>query len=332
MSNTKSTNSPFLSIVIPCYNVAEYLPDTIQSLSQLSDAADCEFIFVNDGSTDETLAFIQDFAKRDSRVVLLQQQNAGVSAARNAALQEAKGQYVLPVDGDDRLLPDAISTIRHAIQGSDLLIAPVQILDHGKLIRTTLPFADGNYTPYTLFRACKLFPTNPKLVYKAGIIKAHNLRFNEFIHCGEVLAFTCAFLSHCQTIAVSHHGFYQYVMRDTSAIHAANFPKDATVLHIVESITKTTDSSIRALPSFNATLFRICTSFTYNKYAKEGLLDDSALTVVKQVVQHTGLRHCAWLLVRSVGYYGKDRFMALYMLVTGVWGYKLLARVFRLRK
>lgn len=332
MPNMKSTNSIFLSIVIPCYNVAEYLPDTLHSLCQLSDAADCEFIFVDDGSTDGTTSILQYFAQTDRRAVFIRQPNAGVSAARNAALQEAKGQYILPVDGDDRLLPDAISTIRQAIQEADLLIAPVQILEHGRCIQDSIPFPEGTYTPYTLFRNCKVFPTGPKLVYKADIIRTHSLRFNEATHCGEVFAFTCAFLSHCQTIKVSHHCFYQYVMRKTSAIHAPNFQKDVTVLHIVDDVTKVTDASIRALPSYNATLFRMCTTFTYNKYAKEGLLDNPALTVIKQVVQHKGLRHCSMRLVRSIGYYGKDRFMALYIMLTGLWGYRLLGRVFRFRK
>ena len=95
----------FLSIIIPCYNVAEQLPATIQSLRNLKESEDCEFIFINDGSTDETLSLIQDFAKNDKRAIIIDQQNSGVSAARNAALTIMKGQYVLPLDGDDSLTP-----------------------------------------------------------------------------------------------------------------------------------------------------------------------------------------------------------------------------------
>ena len=80
----------FLSLIIPCYNVSEYLPATLRSLTQLKDAEDCEFIFVNDGSTDNTLLLLTDFAKKDKRAIIIDQLNKGVSAARNAALNIAR--------------------------------------------------------------------------------------------------------------------------------------------------------------------------------------------------------------------------------------------------
>ena len=102
-----ANNTRFLSIIIPCYNVADYLIGTIDSLRNLKDAEDCEFIFINDGSTDNTLTIIQDFEKQDNRVRVINQKNAGVSAARNAALKIAKGKYFIPLDGDDKLQPSA---------------------------------------------------------------------------------------------------------------------------------------------------------------------------------------------------------------------------------
>ena len=90
-----------LSIIIPCYNVEEYIPKTLDSLSQLNNAENCEFIFINDGSTDNTLLHIQSFAKNDHRAIVINQSNQGVSAARNAALSIAKKEYILCLDGDD---------------------------------------------------------------------------------------------------------------------------------------------------------------------------------------------------------------------------------------
>ena len=79
-----------LSIIIPCYNVEEYIPKTLVSLSQLNNAENCEFIFIYDGSTDNSLSHIQSFAKNDHRAIVINQSNQGVSAARNAALSIAK--------------------------------------------------------------------------------------------------------------------------------------------------------------------------------------------------------------------------------------------------
>lgn len=321
----------FLSIIIPCFNVADYLPYTIQSLCDLNSANDCEFIFINDGSTDGTLEIIQDFAKKDKRAVVINQKNAGVSAARNAAIRIARGKYILPLDGDDQLCPNAVTIIQHHVQGTDLLITPVQIVKPLETTNTKLPFKAGIYTPYSLFKSCKLFPTAPKLVYKVSILHDHDIYFNEDIHSGEVLAFTCAFLKYCRTISVANDYFYRYVMRESSAIHATNYQKDITVLDIIDYITENTDNTIQDLPSFNATLLRMCTSFTYNKYAKEGLLEKPALNVIERVLNYPSFRICLNKLSCAVGYYSRDRLLAIYMRMTGLTGYKFLARLFCLK-
>jgi glycosyltransferase involved in cell wall biosynthesis len=107
---------PFLSIIIPCYNVEEYLPCTLDSLSHLKCDKECEYIFVNDGSTDSTLSMLQTFAQDNKQALVINQSNQGVSAARNAALQLAKGEYILCLDGDDFLHPDTISIIKKHIK------------------------------------------------------------------------------------------------------------------------------------------------------------------------------------------------------------------------
>ena len=103
---------PFLSIIIPCYNVEDYLPYTLESLSQLNCGEECEYIFVNDGSTDSTLSTINTFAQHHQQAIVIDQSNQGVSAARNAALKIAKGEYVLYLDGDDFVHTDTISIIK----------------------------------------------------------------------------------------------------------------------------------------------------------------------------------------------------------------------------
>ena len=327
-----ANNTRFLSIIIPCYNVADYLIGTIDSLRNLKDAEDCEFIFINDGSTDNTLAIIQDFEKQDKRVRVINQKNAGVSAARNAAIQIANGEYILPLDGDDKLVVQAFSIIKNSVKNADMLICPVQIVTADNAIDTTLPFQEAEYSPYTLFKACHFFPTAPKLVYKTSIVKTHDIKFNEHIHSGEVLTFSLNFLKYCQTINVSHNSFYQYVMRETSAIHAPNFKKDLTVLEIIDAISLNTNSAITNLPSFWATLFKMCASFTYNKYAKLGLLDDSTLEIINTVLKHRSFSKCVKKLAFSFGQYSFDRILAIYILTTGLWGYKLLARYFLHKK
>tara|TARA_R110001583_G_scaffold167713_1_gene320514 strand:- start:143 stop:1174 length:1032 start_codon:yes stop_codon:yes gene_type:complete len=89
-----------VSIIIPVYNVAEYLNECINSLIHQT-LKEIEFIFINDGSTDTCREIIESYQQKDSRILLINQENKGVSAARNAGISVAKGRYIGFVDGDD---------------------------------------------------------------------------------------------------------------------------------------------------------------------------------------------------------------------------------------
>src|SRR5574344_709285 len=98
-------NKPELSIIMPVYNVKAYLDRSIKSiLTQSYD--DFELIIVDDGSTDGSSEIVDGYAREDERVVVIYQQNEGVSAARNTALQVFKGRYVTFVDPDDFIAQD----------------------------------------------------------------------------------------------------------------------------------------------------------------------------------------------------------------------------------
>lgn len=94
--------SPCISIIIPIYNTAPYLRQCLDSVCGQT-YPHLEIICVDDGSTDNSPAILDEYAARDSRVKLIRQSNAGVSAARNAGLEAATGEYVTGVDPDDYL-------------------------------------------------------------------------------------------------------------------------------------------------------------------------------------------------------------------------------------
>jgi glycosyltransferase involved in cell wall biosynthesis len=99
------TTSPLVSVVIPCFNQAKYLCGALQSV-HAQDWPAIESIVVDDGSTDDTSAV----AHAHGATIVLRQDNRGLSAARNAGLAVAHGEYVLFLDADDELLPDAVSS------------------------------------------------------------------------------------------------------------------------------------------------------------------------------------------------------------------------------
>ena len=96
-----------LSIIIPCYNVEKYIAECLESVCNARDA-EVEVICVNDGSTDGTLSIIEQWKQKDDRIIIINQENKGVSAARNQGLNLAKGEFIYFLDGDDKVADVAI--------------------------------------------------------------------------------------------------------------------------------------------------------------------------------------------------------------------------------
>lgn len=105
-----------ISVIIPAYNVATWLPACLNSvLSQTYKKL--EIIVIDDGSTDDTARIIDEYAKKDSRIVAVHQKNEGLVAVRNKGIELAKGEYVTFVDGDDKIVPDMYERLlRNAIK------------------------------------------------------------------------------------------------------------------------------------------------------------------------------------------------------------------------
>ena len=98
---------PLVSVIVPLYNAAPYIRECLESIVA-SDYRPLEVIVVDDGSTDTSLAEAKAFAATHAEVKVIHQVNAGVSATRNHAIREAKGEYILPVDADDKISPHYI--------------------------------------------------------------------------------------------------------------------------------------------------------------------------------------------------------------------------------
>ena len=100
---------PMFSIVIPCYNVAPYVRACLDSVAAQTCADGWEAICVDDGATDGTGAILDEYAAKDARFKVIHQPNAGVSAARNAGLEAATGEWIWFIDSDDTIAPFALA-------------------------------------------------------------------------------------------------------------------------------------------------------------------------------------------------------------------------------
>lgn len=107
-----------VSVIVPVYNTKPYLEACVSSLAAQTHR-NLQIILVDDGSTDGSGAICDDFARRDQRITVIHQRNAGVSAARNAGLWLASGDYLTFVDSDDTLVPHAVETALSALLDND---------------------------------------------------------------------------------------------------------------------------------------------------------------------------------------------------------------------
>jgi len=100
--------NPQVSIIVPCYNQAQYLKESLQSVLEQS-FSNWECIIVNDGSPDNTEEIAKKWVEKDGRFKYIKTKNKGVSNARNVGIGTALGEYILPLDADDRIAKEYIS-------------------------------------------------------------------------------------------------------------------------------------------------------------------------------------------------------------------------------
>ncbi|MCF0191999.1 MAG: glycosyltransferase [Prevotella sp.] len=122
VNQANSERHPFVSVIVPTYNAERYIDDIMNSLLSQT-FSNAEFIFVNDGSKDNTLALLHQWAAKDNRIIIVDKPNGGSSSARNAGLNIAKGEYVFFHDCDDYSFPDMLETMYREVEGRDILIA-----------------------------------------------------------------------------------------------------------------------------------------------------------------------------------------------------------------
>ena len=138
---------PELSIIVPVYKVEKYLPRCIDSILAQT-FGDFELILIDDGSPDGCGRICDEYARKDKRIVVIHQKNMGVSAARNAGLDIARGRYIGFVDSDDWIEPRMYEVMMDAIRenGADMAVCGVRYADEdGKFTRADR-LSEGVYT------------------------------------------------------------------------------------------------------------------------------------------------------------------------------------------
>ena len=206
------------SIVIPVYNVEDYLPKCLDSvLHQGWTEEEYEVILVNDGSKDRSLAICEQYAVEHKNFRIINQENAGVSAARNNGIEHAQGEFVGFLDSDDYLLDNGYSLATcHFINRTDIDIihfySSYDFWDKEK-IDNSINFDGTGFdfiSEFGLPSFCWLF------FYRKSFLDEHNLKFKKYV-VGEDSLFTTEMLLLNPKIVSTNADIYRYVVRDDSA-------------------------------------------------------------------------------------------------------------------
>ncbi len=208
---------PKVSVIIPVYNVEAYIDRCVQSILAQS-FKDIELILVDDGSSDRSGAICDGYQKADSRVKVFHLPNSGASAARNAGIEAACGQYIMFVDSDDYIDSDMLEAML-AKNEADIILSGLRfMLPDG---RTQQLFEAADFDRISLHDFIKEYyhrALSPNItngpynkLYKKDLIDKHRIRFDETISICEDKLFVDCFLKECMTVSSIKQSYYNYV-------------------------------------------------------------------------------------------------------------------------
>lgn len=216
---------PQLSVIVTVYNCEKYIERCLRSL--LRQTCQCfEVILVNNGSTDDSPAILDRYAKKDSRFRVISQENLGVAGSRNSGLAACSGEYVCFVDADDYVDPTFCEALLDAVKADDCDLA---VCDYAMTFRTweisdvlnlKNETSDVSRMPEEIFYL-RYIARNPVVwnkIYRRQMLSDAGVRFE--IQHGEDLLFHLRLLPYIKKVTTISRTLYHYVQRKSSAVHS----------------------------------------------------------------------------------------------------------------
>lgn len=215
---------PQISVVVPIYNVRDYLAECLDSLLAQT-LQDIEVICINDGSTDDSGQIAAAYAQKDPRFVLINQVNGGLSAARNTGIRTATAPYVCFLDSDDRFKPQACQRMFEAVErsGADVVVFGGEALP----LEASYPWLEQALSPTTKYidpvSPVILFtePVKPfswRLAARRDLLLTKNILFDEDTRYGEDQVFAFELFPQVQTVQLISDKLYQYRLNRESSM------------------------------------------------------------------------------------------------------------------
>lgn len=208
-----------ISVIVPVYNAERYIKECLDSICHQT-FKNFELILIDDGSTDESGRICDEYAALDSRIIVIHKQNEGVSIARNVGLDKVQGEWIVFIDSDDYLLPDALSILYQnvTLASADCLLAGSKLLENNHIrdYIKPIPRCSDNVLKNIFHNALWAY------IFKSSIIQENNIRFAPNLAYSEDQVFLCKFALKAKTIIHIATPLYVYRKNETSACASKN--------------------------------------------------------------------------------------------------------------
>lgn len=216
-----------ISIIVPIYNTEKYLKKCLDSILKQS-LKEIEVIAVNDGSLDNSLKILREYEKKDSRIIVIDKENGGLSSARNAGLEISSGEYILHIDSDDWIEQEYLKDMYDKAKKNNLDIVVSDIIwdfDNGKVeYKQDLPILENEEITgkkyLSLLYNGKIFPAVWNKLYKTKLYKDYKISHPVGISLGEDLATTPLLAAKAERIGKINKAYVHYIQNFESITKA----------------------------------------------------------------------------------------------------------------
>lgn len=235
--------APFFTIIVPVYNVQDYIERCLLSLvNQNLDDSKYEIIIVNDGTLDDSMRIVQKYSDVYKNIVIINKKNGGVSSARNMGIKAAKGKYLLFVDPDDEIVLASLQNLYDELLKSkpQVLIVESTAYKIGSNKKNTLyPFS--NHLSKSVFSGVELFKHYRRgavwgVAFLKSFVEEFALRFNENLTNMEDALFFRDTLVSAKRIILRRIDYYIFHEREGSASKSFNASKIISRLYNTKEI------------------------------------------------------------------------------------------------
>ena len=209
---------PRISVIIPVYNVAEYLGGAIESILN-QEYCDTEILLVDDGSTDGSDKICDDYAARHDNIRVIHKPNGGVSSARNLGLDNARGEWIALLDADDKLSPETFALCEPYLDDYDIIrFSITDIFANGKTRRRKLRKARSKEEALRHVIGHRTTIGIGGTIYRREIIERHAIRFDTTLRYAEDWKFLATAIYHSRSVKTLHNAWcYLYNRYNTTS-------------------------------------------------------------------------------------------------------------------